>query len=246
MHNKFLNTVLFIAQLLITALCIAVAARGIFLAQNFSLEFPFIQVISRIILLLIFTISYYKSSITGGNPENIFIVCFILSASLSELRVFDCFASLTQIRLLSVTALSRISIFSTLMMLLSLIGSGIYFQNNEHGAVSLFTWISLAGAFFLSFLLPTPLYFTNLWKMVPSFWIIIILSVVAIIVNILNLFTEPLGTGTIRLLSSLLFVIGIFLLCFFDKEYFILAGSVAFVIGCLLNTIALTRNAIRL
>ncbi len=246
MHNKFLNTLLFIAQLLITALCLAVAVRGIFLAQEFPQELPFLQVGIRIIMLLVFTISYYKSSITGGNPGNIFLLCFILSASLAELRVFDYFSSLTQIRLLSVTALSRISIFSVTMMFLSLIGSGIYFQNNEHGAVSLFTWVSVAAAVFLSLLLPTPLSYSNLWKMTPSFWIVVILSIVAVIVNLLLLFIEPLGTGTIKLLSSLLFVIGTFLICFFVDEILILAGTGAFVVGCLLNTIVLTRNAIRL
>jgi len=246
MHNKFLNTLLFLAQLLITALCLVVAIKGVFLSQDLSQELPFLQVGIRIIMLLVFTISYYKSSITGGNPENIFIVCFLLSATLSELRVFYYFSTLTQIKLLSVTALSKISIFSVILIFLSLIGFGIYFQNNEHGAVSLFTWISIAAAVLLSLLLPTPLSFSNLWKMTPSFWSIAILSIVAVIVNLLPLFIEPPGTGTIRLLSSLLFVIGTFLICFFVEQYLILAGTGAFVVGCLLNTIVLTRNAVRL
>lgn len=246
MRSKFLKILILIVQIIMMGVCGAIAARGFFLAQDIWQELPFIQSVARIGMLLVFTISYYRSCLSGGSPENIFMVCFLFSASLAEIRVFNDFANLTGISLMSLMVLSRISIFAVMAMLLSLIGSGLYFQNNEYGAVSLYSWIGLAGALFMGLLLPAPLSFENLWRMNPSFWIFAILSAVAAVVNILLLFTEAPGAGTVRLLASVILDASIFATYFFNISYSNLIGTSLFVAGCLINTIVLTRNTIRL
>lgn len=246
MRNKLLKTTILIVQILMMCVCGAIAARGFFLTTDLWQELPFIQAAARIGVLLVFTIAYYRSCISGSGPENIFMVCFLFSASLAEVRVFDDFTMLTGIRLMSQTALSRVSIFAVMGMLLSITGSGLFFQNNEYGAVSLYSWISLAAALFMSLLLPVPLSFENIWNMNPSFWIFTIITAVAAIVNIQMLFMEAPGSGTIKLIASTILDASVFATYFFNISYSNLVGTCLFVAGCLLNTIVLARNTVRL
>lgn len=246
MRSKFLKALILIVQIAVMGVCTAVSIRGFLLAKDIMQELPFILAAVRIGILLVFTIGYYRSYISGGSPENVFIAFFLFSTSLSESRVFNDFAVLTGRILISNVVLSRISLFAVMAMLLSLIGLAIYYQNNEYYAVSLYTGICLAGALFMGLLLPTPISFENLWMMNPSFWIFAILCAVAAVVNILLLFTETPGAGTLGLLASVFLDASIFATYFFNASYSNLIGTGLFVVGSLINTIVLTRNTIRL
>lgn len=246
MRSKFLKTTILIAQILMMGVCIAIVARGFFLAGDLWGELPFIQSAARLGALFVFTLAYYRSCISGTGPENVFMVCFLFSASLAEVRVFNDFTLLTGIDLMSQTAISRVSVFAVMGMLLSLTGSGLFFQNNEYGAVSLYSWTSLASALFMSLLLPVPLSYENLWSMNPSFWLFVILSAVAAMVNIQLLFTEAPGSGTVRLIAAAILDASIFATYFFSISYSNIVGTSLFVAGCLLNTVVLMRNTIRL
>jgi len=246
MGNKFLNATVFIVQLLIIALCATVAVKGFVVALGFQQELTFILSLVRLVFLLLFTASYYKNCMSEGSAENIFVAFFLFSSTLSEVHLFSNYENLSGISLISQVFISRVTIFAVLMMLLSLIGSGLFLQNNEHGVVSLFTWLSLACSIFLAFVLPIPLAFENLWNMTPSFWILIVLCVLAIITNIILFFFEPPGSGKIRIVSSLLFAISIILMWLLKLKYSTLISSLFFILGCILETVVLTRNFVRI
>lgn len=246
MGNKFLNASVFITQLLIVALCATIEIKGFVVSISFQQEITFILSLVRLGMLLLFTASYYKNSLSEGSAGNIFIACFLFSSTLSEIKVFNYFENLTSISYISQVVLSRISIFAVLTMFLSLIGAGLFSQNNKHGEVFLFSWLSLACAIALGFILPIPLVYENLWNMTPSFWIVTLLSAIAFISNIILLFFESSGTGKTRAVASLLFVLSIVFMWLLKIQYATIVGSLLFILGCLLEIVLLTRNYVRL
>ena len=64
MRSKLLKILILIVQIIMMGVCGAIAARGFFLAQDIWQELPFIQSVARIGMLLVFTISYYRSCLS--------------------------------------------------------------------------------------------------------------------------------------------------------------------------------------
>lgn len=251
MRNKALIIVLLILLLSILALCITTAINGaltLYYSEPTSITeyFPFAQSVARTLSLLAFILIYCKTWFYGESPGNAFADIFLLSAALVELRVFYDYAELTGLCYVSPVVLSRLVLFSVILMLLSLISSALYYQNNEYRAVSLLKGFIFTVAIIMSLLLPISLSFEDLFISIPTYWIFIILCATAFIAYLILMFTEPPGIGTFKHLASIVIVGGTFAIFFFSISYADLVGSILLTIGYTVNAILSARNAIKL
>lgn len=250
MRNKALILVLLIVLLSILALCLAISincARTLYLTPNTSFAdyLPFIQSLARTISLLVYVLIYCKTWFYGESPGTAFGDLFLFSAALIETRVFYNYETITGKCYISPVVLSRLLLFSVILMLLSLISSALYYQNNEYGAVSLLKGIDVGSALVMSLLLPISLSFEDLFIAIPTYWIFIILCATGFVAFLILMFTEPPGIGTFKNLSLILIIGGIFAIFFFSESYADLVGSILLTIGYTANSIFSARNAIR-
>jgi hypothetical protein len=251
MRNKALIIVLLIVLLGILALCITAAINGGMLLY-YSIDatifdyFPFAQSLIRTLSLLAFTLIYCKTWYSGESPGSAFTDLYLLAAALVETRVFNDYTNLTGICFVPPVVLSRLLIASVILMLLSIISSALYYQNNEYGAVSLLKGLDTATAIIMGLLLPVPLSFENLFLSVPTYWIFIILCATAFLACLILMLTDPPGIGTFKHLSSILIVGGIFAIFFFNITYADLVGSILLTLGYTANAILSASNSIRL
>ncbi len=251
MRNKAFIIVLLILLLSVLVLCITTAINGamtLYYASNttFTDYLPFIQSLVRTLSLLVYTLIYCKTWFYGESPGSAFADLFLFSAALIELRVFYSYEQINGTCFLSPLLLSRILLFSVILMLLALISFALYYQNNEYSAVTLLKGLDIATAIIISFLLPVSLSFEELFLSVPTYWIFIILCATAFVAFLFLMFTEPPGIGTFKNLSSILIIGGTFAIFFFSISYADLVGSILLTIGYTANSIFSARNAIRL
>ena len=251
MRNKALIIVLLIVLLGILALCITASvncAMTLYYAENTSISdyFPFAQSLARTLSLLAYTLIYCKTWYYGESPGNAFADLFLFSAALIETRVFYNYTELTGICFVSPVVLNRLLIGSVILMLLSIISSALYYQNNEYGAVSLLKGLDFATAIIMGLLLPVPLDFENLFITNPSYWIFIILCATAFVACLILMFTDPPGIGTFKHFASILIVGGTFAIFFFSISYADLVGSILLTLGYVANAILSASNSIRL
>lgn len=251
MRNKALIIVLLIVLLSVLAICITISingARTLYCTTNSSLAsyLPFILSLARSLSLLVYSLIYCKTWFYGESPGTAFGDLFLFSAALVETRIFYNYEQITGDCYISPVVLSRILLFSVFLMLLSLISSALYYQNNEYSAVSLLKGIDIASAIVMSLLLPISLSFEDLFIAIPTYWIFIILCVTAFIAYLILIFTEPPGIGTFKNLFLSLIIGGVFAIFFFSVSYADLVGSILLTLGYTANSIFSARNAIRL
>lgn len=251
MRSKALILVLLITLLAILALCLTAAINGGFIlyhSQTTTIEdyFPIGESVLRTFTLLIFTLIYCKTWYYGESPGTAFFDLFLFSAAIAETRVFFQYTALTGQCFIPPVVLSRIQIGSVILMLLSLISSALYYQNNEYSAVSFLKGISVAIAIVLGLLLPLPVSSENLFRIKPSYWILILLSAVAFISNLILMLTDPPGIGTFKHLASIAIIEGIFAIFFFSLKYSELVGTILLTLGYITNSILSARNSISL
>lgn len=251
MRSKALIIVLLITLLSILALCLTVAINDgiiIYFSEGTTIfdYFSTGQSILRTLTLLIFTLVYCKTWYYGESPGNAFADVFLLAATLVETRVFYLHTELTGQSYIPPVILARIQITSVILMLLSMISSALYYQNNEYSAVSLLKGVSVAVALTLGLLLPLPLSYKELFTISPSLWILIVLCLTAFESNLILMFTEPPGIGTFKQLASIIIINAVFVIFFFNLPYSDLVGSILLSFGYIADTILSARNSISL
>ncbi len=251
MRNKALIILLLVILLAVLALSLTASINGALLLYS-SLEtslleyLPFAVSAVRTLSLLAFTLIYCKTWYSGESPEVAFMDLFLISAALTETRVFFNYTELTGLCMISPVVQTRIILTSVLLLLLSIISSALYYQNNEYGAVSLIKGIDVAASIIMGLLLPIPLSVEDLFLTLPSFWIFILLSATAFIACLIVMFTEPPGISTFKHLAAIFILGGTFAIFFFNLPYANLVGSILLIIGFTANAIFSARNSIRL
>ena len=244
MNNKALRVLILLLQLVCFLSSISVCVYGIVIIENTDDSYTYIAAVVRLVVILLVTVAYYKSSISNINPGNAFIILALFFLTVSELRVLSYFTALSGWSILPPRVSVRLQIFSQFMLMFLLIGYAIHYQNNEHSTISRFLALGSAAILFVSIMLPATQDIEGVWKLSAPFWVLCILSGTALFTQLILLFTEPTATGRLRNLAILLMRVGNGFSFVFDAFSFTILGSSLFLLGGFIIMVVTLRNSV--
>ena len=244
MNNKVLRVLILLLQILCFIASIGVCVYGTVIIENADDSYAYMAAVVRLVVILLVTVSYYKSSISNINPGNAFIILALFFLTVSELRVLSYFTTLSGWSILPPRVSVRLQMFSQFMLMFLLIGYAIHYQNNEHSSISRFLVLGTAAVLFISIMLPATQDIEGIWKMSAPFWVLVILSGTALFTQLILSFTEPTATGRLRNLAILLMIVGNSLSFIFDSFALTIVGSSIFLLGGFITMVVTLRNSV--
>ena len=93
MNSKLLRLLTLLLQILVIGICLTICVYGIVVSVDSSESYPYIAATVRVSILLLITISYYKTSVSAFNPGNLFMMMAMLYMSITELRILSYFTA---------------------------------------------------------------------------------------------------------------------------------------------------------
>ena len=244
MNSKALRILVLLLQLLCFLASIGVCVYGIVIAEETDDSYTYMAAVVRLVVILLVTVSYYKSSVSNINPGNAFIILALLFLTVSELRVLSYFTALSGWSILPPRVSVRLQMFSQFMLMFLLIGYAIHYQNNEHSSITRFLALGSAAILFISIMLPATQDIEGIWNMSAPFWVLCILSGTALFTQLMLSFTEPTATGRLRNLAILMMIVGNGLSFVFDAFASTIIGSSIFLLGGFITMIVTLRNSV--
>ena len=244
MNSKALRILILILQLICFLASIGVCVYGIVIIEQADDSYTYMASVVRLVVILLVTVSYYKSSISNINPGNAFIILALLFLTVSELRVLSYFTALSGWSILPPRVSVRLQMFSQYMLMFLLIGYAIHYQNNEHSSISRFLALGSTAVLFISIMLPATQDIEGIWKMTAPFWVLCILSGTALFTQLILSFTEPTAIGRLRNLAILMMIVGNSLSFIFDAFAFTVIGSGLFLLGGFITMVVTLRNSV--
>ena len=244
MNSKALRVLILFLQLLCFLASIGVCVYGIVIAEETDDSYTYMAAVVRLVVILLVTVSYYKSSVSNINPGNAFVILALLFLTVSELRVLSYFTALTGWSIIPPRMSVRLQMLSQFMLMFLLIGYAIHYQNNEHSSITRFLALGSAAVLFISIMLPATQDIEGIWKMSAPFWVLCILSGTALFTQLMLSFTEPTATGRLRNLAILMMIVGNGLSFVFDAFASTIIGSSIFLLGGFITMIVTLRNSV--
>ena len=145
MNSKAFRVFVLLLQILCFAVSIGVCVYGIVIIEEVDNSYPYIAAVVRLVVVLLVTVAYYKSSVSNINPGNSFIILALFFLTITELRVLSYFTQLTGFSILPPRVSVRLQMFSQYMLMFLLIGYAIHYQNNEHSTITRFLLLGTAS-----------------------------------------------------------------------------------------------------
>lgn len=244
MNSKALRILVLLLQLLCFLASIGVCVYGIVLAEETDDSYTYMAAVVRLVVILLVTVSYYKSSVSNINPGNAFVILALLFLTVSELRVLSYFTALSGWSILPPRVSVRLQMFSQFMLMFLLIGYAIHYQNNEHSSLTRFLALGTAAILFISIMLPATQDIEGIWKMSAPFWVLCILSGTALFTQLILSFTEPTAMGRLRNLAILMMIVGNGLSFVIDAFASTIIGSSVFLLGGFITMVVTLRNSV--
>ena len=244
MNSKALRVIILLLQIICFLASISVCVYGIVMIEETNDSYTYMASVVRLVVILLVTVAYYKSSVSNINPGNAFIILALFFLTVSELRVLSYFTTLTGWSILPPRVSVRLQMFSQYMLMFLLIGYAIHYQNNEHSSISRFLALGSAAVLFISISLPATQDIEGIWNMSAPLWVLCILSGTALLTQLILSFTEPTATGRLRNLAILLMIVGNGLSFVFDNFAFTIMGSTLFLLGGFITMVVTLRNSV--
>lgn len=244
MNSKAFRVFVLLLQILCFAVSIGVCVYGIVIIEEVDNSYPYIAAVVRLVVILLVTVAYYKSSVSNINPGNAFIILALFFLTVAELRVLSYFTQLTGFSILPPRVSVRLQMFSQYMLMFLLIGYAIHYQNNEHSTITRFLLLGTASVLFISILVPTTQDIDGVWQMTAPLMLLCILSSVALITQLILSFSEPTAIGKLRNYAILLMTVGNSLSFILNTLTFTIMGSTLFFIGGFIAMIVTLRNSV--
>ena len=244
MNSKALWILVLLIQLMCFLASIGVCVYGIVIAEETDDSYTYMAAVVRLVVILLVTVSYYKSSVSNINPGNAFVILALLFLTVSELRVLSYFTALTGWSILPPRVSVRVQMFSQFMLMFLLIGYAIHYQNNEHSSITRFLALGSAAVLFISIMLPATQDIEGIWEMSAPFWVLCILSGTALFTQLMLSFTEPTATGRLRNLAILMMIVGNGLSFVFEAFASTIIGSSIFLLGGFITMVVTLRNSV--
>ena len=245
MNNKFLRIAIILLQMLAIAAEIAICIYGIVIVENASDSYPFLATVVRIVVILLVTIAYYKTSVSKINPGNMFIISCLFFLTLSELGILSYFTRISGWSFIPPRALVRTIMASQFMVYFSLIGYALQYQTNEHSSVVRMLILGILAVAFLTVILPASQEVSKLWDKKAPLVMLSALAFTAIISNLILAFSETTKVGALRHTATILMLAGNFITAVFDGLFvYTVIGSTLFVVGGVITMVITLRNSV--
>ena len=244
MNNKYLRITFLVVQSLALLVGIVCCVFGLVKTPNISLNDPYLTTAIRLVVLIVATVTYYKTSSSVANQGGLFMMVCIFTVTLSELRILSDFSALIHFGFIPQNILARIILFTQFMIYVTLIGYAIYYQNNEYVLINRFLLLGIAAAFFLALMSPYSQDLHKLWSMSTPLILLTLLTAVTIITNLFLAFSEPTSAGAVKHMSIIFMIIGNYMLVAFGNPVVSIVGTSLFVIGCAVEIITVLRTSV--
>ena len=134
MNSKLLRVLTLLLQILVITICLTICVYGIVVTEDIQDSYPYIAATVRVSILLLITISYYKTSVSAFNPGNLFMMMAMLYMSITELRILSYFTGLTGWSFLPPRVGVWLQLFSQFMLCFSavvILAAGSVFERAE-------------------------------------------------------------------------------------------------------------------
>ena len=245
MNSKFLRVIVLLLQILIIAAEMGICIFGMVVVETSSESYPFIYAAVRVAVILLMTLSYYKTSVSRINPGNIFVIFFLFFLTVAELNILAYFTTITGWSFIPPRVLVRMLIYSQFMVQFCILGNALLYQSNEHGAaLSLFAFGYFAVAF-LAYIIPATQEVIKLWDVPAPLTILSFLSALAVLSQLILAFSETTKVSALKHTAMVLLLAGNFIVNVFDGlSYFSVIGTAFFFIGGIIITLITLRNSV--
>ena len=245
MNNRLLRFLCLMLQILVIGACLVVCVYGIIIAEESSDSFHYIAATVRVLILLLLTISYYKTSMASFDPGNVFMILALLFLSVAELRILPFFSAMTGWGFIPPRVSVRLQLFSQFMSYFSIAGFGLYYQNNEQMNTSGLSIIGTLGVLFLSILIPASQNVEGVWTLLAPRITLGVIAATASVVLIMLLFNEQSKSGIMRFLGLILLMAGNLISILWGAELLYYAvGTAIYFSGGFILMLATLRNSI--
>lgn len=247
MPNKFFRYFLLLIQIFTIAVEMLIYIYGILIAENLTDSLPLIVAVVRVAVVLLITITYYKTSVTKFNPGNLFIITCLFFLSASELGVLSYLVQITGWSILSPRTIARIVMASQFLSYFSIIGYAVQNQTNEHNPIVRLLMMGGIGVIFLTMTIPTSQDVYTLWSIPAPLILVTILAATACLTNLILIFSEPTRGAVARHLSIIFMIVGNYIVIKFGQNLIMaIIGSSLFIIGGLIIVGQTLHNSVLL
>ncbi len=244
MNNKILRLAFLILQSVFTLVGIGCCVYGLVMTEFININDPYLTTAIRLIVIFVATVTYYKSSSTIVNQSGIFMMLSLFLVNIAELRIIHDFAVLSGMLFMPGRVFVRFMIFLQCMIHVSLIGYGIYYQTNEYISINRYALLGTAASIFIAVMVPASQDLGTLWTMTAPFIVLNSLALVTVVTHMILAFSEPTSMGTLRHLSTVLMVIGNYLVVAYANPFITIVGTGLFTIGGILAVIITLRTTV--
>ena len=245
MNSKFLRFLSLTLQILVTLICLTTCVYGIMISLDASESHPFIAATVRIAILLLITISYYKTSVSAYNPGNLFMILALMYLDLTELRILSYFSAITGWGIIPPRVAVRLQMFSQYMLYFSVSGYALFYQNNEQGITTRFNLLGTIGILFLSLTIPATQNIGDIWTLLAPMSVLVVLGSTALISVLIILFNEQTKSAVVRFIGMVLMLAGNFLYVFESGSFlYSTIGTGAFFIGGFMVMVVTLRTSV--
>ena len=245
MNSKLLRVIVILLQMLIIAAEMGICIFGMVVVENTSESYPFIFAAVRVAVILLMTLSYYKTSVSRINPGNIFVIFFLFFLTVAELNILAYFTTITGWSFIPPRILVRMLIYSQFMVQFCILGNALLYQSNEHSAaLRLFAFGYFAIAF-VSYIIPATQEVIKLWDVEAPLSILSILSALAVLSQLILAFSETTKVNALKHTAMILLISGNFIVNVFDGLLpFSIIGTAFFFIGGIIIMLITLRNSV--
>ena len=243
MNSKLLRVLTLLLQILVITICLTICVYGIVVTEDIQDSYPYIAATVRVSILLLITISYYKTSVSAFNPGNLFMMMAMLYMSITELRILSYFTGLTGWSFLPPRVGVWLQLFSQFMLYFSLAGYALFYQNNEHSSTTRFNALGTVAMLFL-LTIPSTQDIVGVWGKKAPLSILVVIASIALINFMIILINEQSKAAIVRLIGLVLMMLGNFAAVVLSSFIYYAAGSVVFFIGGFMVMVVTLRNSV--
>lgn len=244
MNSKLLRVITLLLQILVISICLTICVYGIVVTEDSQDTYPYIAATVRVSILLLITISYYKTSVSAFNPGNLFMMMAMLYMSVTELKILSYFTGLTGWSFLPPRVGVWLQLFSQFMLYFSLAGYALFYQNNEHSSTTRFNALGTVAMLFLALTIPSTQDIVGVWGKKAPLSILVVIASIALITFMIILINEQSKAAIVRLIGLVLMMLGNFAAVVLSSFIYYAAGSVVFFIGGFMVMVVTLRNSV--
>ena len=187
MNSKLLRVLTLLLQILVITICLTICVYGIVVTEDIQDSYPYIAATVRVSILLLITISYYKTT---------------------ELRILSYFTGLTGWSFLPPRVGVWLQLFSQFMLYFSLAGYALFYQNNEHSSTTRFNALGTVAMLFLALTIPSTQDIVGVWGKKAPLSILVVIASIALITFMIILINEQSKAAIVRLIGLVLMMLG--------------------------------------